>query len=322
MEYPTLITLGTAWGMPKGLRLPEIVTVHEFGHQYWYGMVANNEFEDAWLDEGVNSYVEGRIMEATYGSGSHIDLFGLRVDGVADMRAAYLRSTSKDPMVRSAWQFLDRRSYAAISYAKMALALHTLSRRLGEDKVTAALAEYFEAWKFRHPKGSDFIKALRRTIGVDVAPFVDQVMNGTGVVDYAVTRVSSIEVAPLAGRTFEQTRAVALPESEVEAPPRYYNEVVIERLGELQFPVSIAVQFDDGTTASATWEGTSRWKRLEYTGTQRVDWAVVDPDRSLPLDVNLLNNSRMRDAGTRGIVRLTSRWGFWFQSLLQVLTGM
>ena len=58
MEYPTLITGDTTWWMPEGLRLVELVVEHEFGHQYWYGMVATNEFEDAWLDEGINSYTE------------------------------------------------------------------------------------------------------------------------------------------------------------------------------------------------------------------------------------------------------------------------
>jgi hypothetical protein len=51
MEYPTLITAGTSWFDPT--HGTEEVTEHEFGHQYWYGMVATNEFEDAWLDEGL-----------------------------------------------------------------------------------------------------------------------------------------------------------------------------------------------------------------------------------------------------------------------------
>ena len=61
MEYPTLITADTYWFMPKGALVPEIVTQHEFGHQYWYGMVATNEFEEAWLDEGINSYMETNV---------------------------------------------------------------------------------------------------------------------------------------------------------------------------------------------------------------------------------------------------------------------
>ena len=52
---------------PKGQYLfPEVVTEHEFGHQYWYGMVATNEFENAWLDEGINSYTEAQ------GDGRHL----------------------------------------------------------------------------------------------------------------------------------------------------------------------------------------------------------------------------------------------------------
>lgn len=322
MEYPQLITLGTTWWMPRGLRVPEIVTVHEFGHQYWHGMVANNEFEEAWLDEGVNSYFEGRIMDATYGAASYVDLFGFRVDSLTDARAGYLRSTSKDPITRAAWQFLDRRSYGAISYAKAALALETLARRFGEEKVTAALTEYFREWRFRHPKGPDLVAALGRSIDDDIGPFVAQVIEGTGVVDYAVTRVSSVEVPPLTGRPFDGMRAGQPQSPPPEEPPHYRSEVVVERLGDVQFPVQIEVQFDDGTSTTERWDGIDRWKRFEYAGSQRVDWAVIDPRMALPLDVNRLNNSRMRAAGTRGIVRLTSRWGFWFQSVLHILTGL
>ena len=67
MEYPTFITGDTDWFMPEGLHLPELVVEHEFGHQYWYGMVATNEFEDAWMDEGINSYSEVKVLDAILG---------------------------------------------------------------------------------------------------------------------------------------------------------------------------------------------------------------------------------------------------------------
>src|SRR5262249_57390475 len=131
MEYPTLITVGTAWWLPRGLRLPEIVTVHEFGHQYWYGMVASNEFEEAWLDEGINSYVEGRIMDDAYGAASYVDLFGLRFSSRTLQRLRYLANAQHDPLTRPAWQFLDRASYSAVTYAKTALVLDTLEGLVG-----------------------------------------------------------------------------------------------------------------------------------------------------------------------------------------------
>ncbi|HEU4402070.1 MAG TPA: M1 family aminopeptidase, partial [Candidatus Polarisedimenticolia bacterium] len=67
MEYPMLFTVSMAWFLPRFETAPEEVTLHEFGHQYWYGIVATNEFEEPWLDEGINSYVTRRAMDHLYG---------------------------------------------------------------------------------------------------------------------------------------------------------------------------------------------------------------------------------------------------------------
>lgn len=86
MEYPTLITCGTSLFPHPRRPQPEGVTVHEFGHQYWYGLSANNEFEESWLDEGLNSYSEGRAQWLWYGdkmSPVQTTDFGvLAIDGV------------------------------------------------------------------------------------------------------------------------------------------------------------------------------------------------------------------------------------------------
>ncbi|MGH2567795.1 MAG: M1 family metallopeptidase, partial [Bacteroidota bacterium] len=66
MEYPTFFTGGGTMFAPKEQPTPESVTVHEFGHQFWYGLVGNNEFEEAWLDEGFNSYSQDRVLRHAY----------------------------------------------------------------------------------------------------------------------------------------------------------------------------------------------------------------------------------------------------------------
>ncbi len=66
MEYPTLITLGASLFSPRATHSPEGIITHEFGHQYWYGLVANNEFEESWLDEGFTSYTEDRARRRLY----------------------------------------------------------------------------------------------------------------------------------------------------------------------------------------------------------------------------------------------------------------
>ncbi|MFQ5632414.1 MAG: M1 family metallopeptidase, partial [bacterium] len=67
MEYPTLITAGTTYGLPEGVRAVEMVIIHEFGHNYWYHLLASNEFEESWMDEGINTYTEIQIINDAYG---------------------------------------------------------------------------------------------------------------------------------------------------------------------------------------------------------------------------------------------------------------
>jgi len=322
MEYPTLITVATTWWMPRALRLPELATVHEFGHQYWYGMVASNEFEEAWLDEGINSYLEGKIMDAAYGPASSVDVWGVRLDRVTLERLRYIMSAQHDPMTRYAWQFLDRSSYSAISYSKTALVLDTLDRTLGGERLRAALAVYFDHWRFRHPRGGDFLASVAQSAGEDLTWYFDQVVTSTELLDYAITRVTAEEAEEFSGYAFKDGHLGALATPPLAEQKRYHNEVVVERLGSVHMPVDVQIVFDDGSVTNEHWDGRDRWRRFEYTGPQRVEWALVDPNRTMPLDFNRLNNSRMRESGTRGIVRIASRWGFWFQNLVYALTGL
>jgi hypothetical protein len=319
MEYPTLITVGTTWWMPEGIRLPEMITVHEFGHQYWYGMVANDEVDEPWLDEGIDTYVEGRIMDEVYGpGGSYVDLFGLRVDATAEERLRYLSAGRFDPIARSAHRMLDRRSYDSTAYAQTALTLRTLDDYLGGDRLRRALGDYFRQWRFRHPTGADWRAAIEASTGEDLSWFFKQVVDGSGRLDYAVSRVDVRKV-----RRFESAATEGESES-VRQPAnrRFRNEVVVERRGEVQMPVDILLNFDDGSETHESWDGRERWHRLDITGTVRASYAIVDPKDKLPLDVDRLNNSRMRSPSTRGIARLAGRWGLWLEGMLHLATGL
>src|SRR5271168_520020 len=104
MEYPTFITAGTSWFMPKGLLIPEVVVEHEFGHQYWYGMVATNEFEDAWMDEGINSYTEVKVMDELFGEKTSIlNMAGATAGEREEQRLGYASAADYDPVIR--WAF-------------------------------------------------------------------------------------------------------------------------------------------------------------------------------------------------------------------------
>jgi hypothetical protein len=84
MEYPTLFTAGSRMFTWPAMHSPESVTVHECGHQFWYGLVGNNEFEAAWLDEGFNTFTQNEALSLAYGPSRRTTEFsGLFFDGVA-----------------------------------------------------------------------------------------------------------------------------------------------------------------------------------------------------------------------------------------------
>ncbi|MFN8643313.1 MAG: M1 family metallopeptidase [Candidatus Binatia bacterium] len=249
MEYPMLITVGTTWWMPAGVRLPELLAVHESGHQWWYGLLATDEVEEAWLDEGINSYVEGLIMDDAYGPGSYVDLAGLRVDAVPVARAGYLAAGSWDPIATPSFRMLDRDAYVGATYAKTALALRTLGGLLGgQEHVVAALGDYARRHRFGHPGERDFRAAFRSATGGAVDGVLEQLLHGTGTLDYAVARV---DVRPVP--TPAPAAAAAPPAAAAE--PQYRSEVVVERRGEVRVPVDICVVYDDGGETRETWDG-------------------------------------------------------------------
>src|SRR5271166_5395880 len=111
MEYPTFITGDSSWLMPAGLYLPELVVEHEFGHQYWYGMVATNEFEDAWMDEGINSYTEVKVLDSILGKNTSImNEAGVTMGEREEQRLTYTGFADRDPIAQKAYDYynLDR----------------------------------------------------------------------------------------------------------------------------------------------------------------------------------------------------------------------
>ena len=198
MEYPTLATAGD-FPLPEiTLRTAEAVTVHEFVHNYFQGMVASNEFEEAWLDEGFTQYYEDRIMDGTYGvRTSLMDWLGIRIGNGEFSRGAYVgsRNPSVAPIATPAWKF-EFGGYGMLTYFKTMLMLQTLEGLIGRPVMDSVMKTYFHRWRFRHPSGADFIAVVneivprhhRARLGPNMDWFFDQVLYGTGVCDYAVTR--------------------------------------------------------------------------------------------------------------------------------------
>jgi Peptidase family M1 domain len=328
MEYPTLFTAGTTSWMPAGVRMPEMVTIHEFGHGYWYGIVASNEFEEAWLDEGINSYSEVKAMEKYYGEGrSMIDIGGMRLGDLASQRLRVIGSGRFDPVLKESWNYVNGSSYGINVYAKAALMMLTLERWLGEDVMTRIMRTYYERWKFRHPTSEDFIRIAEEVSGRDLGWFFDQTLRSPDKLDYAVSELSSREVNEPRG-LFDIKRAEPVADEKAgkgrkaaaAKPKTYRNLVVAARYGEWVFPQEVLVTFEDGRKVRENWDGKDRWKRFVYEGPVKVVSAEIDPDRKLLLDVNHLNNSRTTEPARTPVRKASLGLLRWLQGLLSLVS--
>ncbi|MFZ2086249.1 MAG: M1 family metallopeptidase, partial [Candidatus Sulfotelmatobacter sp.] len=195
MEYPTFITGDTTWFMPEGLHFPELVIEHEFGHQYWYGMVATNEFEDAWMDEGINSYSEVKVLDSILGKNTSIlNLAGATVGERELQRGSYAEVADIDPIAQKAYDYYNSSSYGGITYGKTASVLLTLEGIIGEDTMDKAMRTYFMKYRFTHPTKADFLDTIQEVSGKDLKWYFDQAIYGSQVMDYKVLRIESFPV--------------------------------------------------------------------------------------------------------------------------------
>ncbi len=305
MEYPMLVTAMSHPLVPEDVLYPEMVIVHEFGHQYWYGMSANNEFEEAWLDEGINSYYERRILDDLYGPDRSLfrNLFGWHMGDGDSHRLGYLSMPSADPVVRFSFRYANNHSYSVITYDKSALVLKTLEHRLGRERMDAVMKAYFARVRFTHPTTEDFLRIVSEEAGEDLRPFLSPLLFGTGTVDFSVLSVRNRKASPPKGYDLSKDPPVPFPKPQGEKKGEgkkgkggWASEVTVLREGQLILPVTVRVHFADGTKRDLLWDGGGRRKTFSFPGGPKVVKVEVDPEGKVPLDRDRFNNGWMDKA--------------------------
>jgi hypothetical protein len=324
MEYPTLFTAGTRWLAPAGVIQPEGVTIHEAGHQFWYGLVGNNEFEHAWLDEGLNTFSTARVVSVAYMPNYLSErFFGGFVPWVhRDIRLSretdgnrltgYRAAATSDAQSTETFRYWPGTG-GQITYNKTALWLNTLERLVGWPTLQRILSTFFERYRFRHPKPEDFFAVANEVAGRDLTWFFDQVHRSSNVFDYGVQELVS-RPATMRGYVDSGGRASFVAEGTAD---RIRTTVVVRRYGEAVFPVDVLVTFENGETVRERWDGRERWRMFTYDRAVRARSAVVDPGRVLLLDVNYTNNSRTLEPRAAVAARKwTLKWLVWLQDVL------
>ncbi|HEY8075790.1 MAG TPA: M1 family metallopeptidase, partial [Labilithrix sp.] len=320
MEYPTLITTGGALVESAIARLPELVTIHEFGHQYFYGLLASNEMKWPFLDEGLNSYAEALAMREWKGPGSASELFGLSI-GDTEAHAERARHfTYDDRVAQPAHTFGTGGAYGGLVYSRTATILETMRRVYGDAEVGRAMGVYARRFRFEHPTPSDLVETFHWELGAQPADNLRAALFDKGWVDYTVTQMSSHPVHAAAG-IFDVAGKRETVKADEGKSSKHGGWVLVTRRGTLTFPVVVELVAEDGTRTRVDWDGNGESNRIPYSGSSPLRSAIVDPDSRILLDQDPTNDWMTASGESGGgAPRVHERLTWWAEVVLGALS--
>jgi hypothetical protein len=256
MEYPMLTMSGPWFG----------VTDHEIGHQWWPMMVANNETQYGWMDEGFNEYMN--IL-----SGAAFEQKPAVLDSLGQ---GYGKEALVDDQATMMWDSNHSGDwYGFVTYGKAPMMFSALGGVVGDSAVRRAMSEYAHTWRGRHPSPWDFMFGMNRSLGRDLGWFWYYWLFTTETVDGSIQKVAT------AGGT---------------------TKVTIHQDGEMPSPVVLRVEFAadgpairpmknavvSGNVATVTWPvdvwfaGKRTFVATLDFGRRRIERITLDPGARFP----------------------------------------
>lgn len=176
MEYPNVVMIGQQlYEMEEDFPL-EYVVAHEVAHQWWYGIVGNNEVREPWLDEALTEYSTLMYFEKKYGPHIKEQIFEKMIKAQYENYVKF-ETDKGEGILRSLREFDSSWQYSSIVYSKGAMFIHELREEMGEEAFLRALREYFEAFKFKNASTEDFYNICQKNSRKDLNYLFNQWLN-------------------------------------------------------------------------------------------------------------------------------------------------
>lgn len=245
-EFPMMIMDGSA---SQGL------IVHEVGHNYVHGILANNEWKEGWMDEGFQSFLDNWYDEMQGVPTEQV--WGNLLRGFAEVE----RRALAEPIALESAEFRDFDSYRFMTYTKPAIVFYMLRELIGEDTMRRALREYYDEYRLKHVRGADFFGVVERVSGQELDWFVEQWIERADRLDYGIGDVTV-----------------------TRAGDEWVTTVEVLRMGEAWMPVEL-----DVAGQRVALDDRARRQRVQVRTAVRPSQVVLDPDVRL-LDMDRSNN--------------------------------
>ncbi|MFQ5604115.1 MAG: M1 family aminopeptidase [bacterium] len=312
MEYPMLV-------MNSSTR--ESLILHEVGHIYFYGILANNEWKEAWLDEGFTSFQTRWYLETRYGKwGYDRPAFLQRANWLNQHRPSktlrererdaavnYINSARNQPISKVSHQFDEPMAYRQNAYTKGAFFFDMLKYLVGEETFSKICQEYFQRWKFKHVNEARFKRVCEDVSGKDLDWFFKQWLHDSLTLDYALGKVEKKEIQD-----------------------KWHTRVEVLRKHRGVMPVEVQLTTQAGDTLLQRWDGFDESGELTFVTGSKPQKIVVDPNDAI-LDKTRLNNGPLQfvfaydypgmSYQPRHAYLITWRPAFWFNQVDKVRVG-
>lgn len=321
MEYPTFVTTGEDSVFARaGIYAPEYTTIHEVGHNWFQGLLATNEVDEPWLDEGVDEWATMRAMAQLYGTRtSALDAFDMQADVLA-LRVAVASdpSTYPSPIATSSSGFADSDAYMDAVYDGTMRAFTTLERQFGAANFGAAIREYAKTFAFRHPTERDLVTTLETQLGENLDWFFTPALHQVGGIQLKLRSASCSAAHPRRGVIGEGVQKKVRAEAEAPETGSWICEVVVQNTGPVHVPVDIDLRFSDGTTQRLYWNDRNGegWQRFTVERSSQLVALRLDPDGKLALASPIAKQFRLVGDSSASL-RAAARASSWAQTVMQ-----
>jgi Peptidase family M1 domain len=154
MEYPTITVIS------PGQSVEELdnTIAHEIGHNWFYGILATNERDHPWMDEGINTYYDNKYNLLKYGPGPKWERLFFETKAI----------TKTDQPISTSSEKFNATNYNLEAYYKTGEWMRYLESELGTGVFNEAMQKYYRRWQFKHPQPEDFKQIIAETSGNNV----------------------------------------------------------------------------------------------------------------------------------------------------------